>query len=83
MNPDAMHIHQLIFYYITKRFKLSIITANLLTAQIINFFNLCIFLVGLKFIYNTQIQALLILFSIAIYTGAYFKLFVFKYKKGV
>ena len=83
MNPDAMHIHQLIFYYITKRFKLSIITANLLTAQIINLFNLCIFLVGLKFIYNTQIQALLILFSIAIYTGAYFKLFVFKYKKGV
>ena len=83
MNPDAMHIHQLIFYYITKRFKLNIITANLLTAQIINLFNLSIFLVGIKFISNTQIQALLILFSITIYTGVYFKLFVFKYKKGI
>ena len=83
MNPDAMHIHQLIFFYIVKKFKFKTITANLLTAQIINLFNLSIFLIGMKFISNTQIQALLILFSISIYTGAYFKLFVFKYKKGI
>ena len=76
MNPDANHMHQLIFFFIKKKFKLKIISANLLTAQIINIYNFCIFIIGLKFIAKSEVQVLLILISIVIYTTIYFKLFI-------
>ena len=83
MNPDANHMHQLIFFFIKKKLKLKIISANLLTAQIINIYNFCIFIIGLKFIAKSEVQVLLILISVVIYTAIYFKLFIFKYKKGI
>ena len=83
MNPDANHMHQLIFFFIKKKLKLKIISANLLTAQIINIYNFCIFIIGLKFIAKSEVQVLLILISVVIYTVIYFKLFIFKYKKGI
>ena len=83
MNPDANHMHQLIFFFIKKKLKLKIISANLLTAQIINIYNFCIFIIGLKFIAKSEVQVLLILISVIIYTAIYFKLFIFKYKKGI
>ena len=83
MNPDANHMHQLIFFFIKKKFKLKIISANLLTAQIINIYNFCIFIIGLKFIAKSEVQVLLILISIVIYTTIYFKLFIFKYKNRI
>ena len=82
MYPDAKHIHQLVFFYISKKYDLSIFLANTLTAQIINFYNLIIFSMGLFFITNSEIQILLILFSVGMYTLAYVKLFKFKYQKG-
>ena len=83
MYPDAKHIHQLVFFYISKKYDLSIFLANTLTAQIINFYNLIIFSMGLFFITNSEIQILLILFSVGMYTLAYVKLFKFKYQKSV
>ena len=83
MQPDAKHIHQLIFFYISKKYNLNIFLANILTAQIINFYNLIIFSIGLYFITKSDIQILLILFSIGIYTLAYIKFFKFKYQKSV
>ena len=83
MYPDAKHIHQLIFFYINKKNNLSIFSSNTLTAQIINFYHLIIFFIGLNFINNSKIQIFLILFNIAIYTLAYIKLFKFKYQKSV
>lgn len=83
MNPDANHMHQLIFFFIKKKLKLKIISSNLLTAQIINIYNFCIFIIGLKFIAKSEVQVLLILISVVIYTAIYFKLFIFKYKKGI
>ena len=83
MNPDANHMHQLIFFFIKKKLKLKIISSNLLTAQIINIYNFCIFIIGLKFIAKSEVQVLLILISVIIYTAIYFKLFIFKYKKGI
>ncbi len=82
MYPDAKHIHQLVFFYISKKYDLSIFLANTLTAQIINFYNLILFSMGLFFITNSEIQILLILFSVGMYTLAYVKLFKFKYQKG-
>ena len=83
MQPDAKHIHQLIFFYISKKYNLNIFLANILTAQIINFYNLIIFSIGLYFITKSDIQILLILFSAAIYTLVYVKFFKFKYQKSV
>ena len=83
MHPDAKHIHQLVFFYISKKYDLNIFLANTLTAQMINFYNLIIFSIGLYFITKSDIQILLILFSIGIYTLAYVKFFKFRYQKGV
>ena len=83
MRPDAKHIHQLIFFYISKKYDLNTFLANILTAQIINFYNLIIFSIGLYSITKWDIQIFLILFSVGIYTLAYVKFFKFRYQKGV
>ena len=83
MYPDAKHLHQLIFFYINKKYNLGIFSANTFTAQIINFYNLIIFLIGLNFINNTKGQILLILLSVTLYTLLYIKLFKFKYQKSL
>ena len=83
MHPDAKHIHQLVFFYISKKYDLNTFLANTLTAQMINFYNLIIFSIGLYFITKSDIQILLILFSIGIYTLAYVKFFKLKYQKSV
>ena len=83
MHPDAKHIHQLVFFYISKKYDLNTFLANTLTAQMINFYNLIIFSIGLYFITKSDIQILLILFSVGIYTLAYVKLFKLKYQKSV
>jgi UDP-N-acetylmuramyl pentapeptide phosphotransferase/UDP-N-acetylglucosamine-1-phosphate transferase len=81
MSPDSHHLHQLIFFFIKKHFKLKVFFANLLTANIINIYNLFIFLIGLNFISNSQIQIILILLNLIMYTVIYFKTFIFKIKK--
>lgn len=83
MYPDAKHMHQLVFFYIKKKYDLDIFLANILTGQIINFYNLTVFLVSLNFINNSKIQILLILFSIMVYTATYYKFFKYKYEKNV
>ena len=83
MYPDAKHIHQLIFFYIKKKYDLDIFLANILTAQIINFYNLIVFSLSLNFITNSKIQILLILLSIIVYTTIYYKFFKSKYQKNV
>ena len=83
MYPDAKHMHQLVFFYIKKKYDLDILLANILTGQIINFYNLIVFLVSLNFINNSKVQILLILFSIMVYTATYYKFFKYKYEKNV
>ena len=83
MHPDAKHTHQLIFFYIKKKYDLDIFLANILTGQIINFYNLTVFLVSINFITNSKIQILLIFFSITVYTTTYYKFFKYKYEKNV
>ena len=82
MHPDSKHNHQLIFFYIKKKFNLNIFLANTLTGQIINFYNCIIFFVGLNFINNSNIQISLILLNITMYTLVYYKSFKFKYRKN-
>ena len=83
MTPDTNHFHQLIFFFIKKRYKKKNLFANLITAQIINIYHLIIFLVAVNYIKNSEIQISLILLNITVYTIIYFKTFLFKYNKGV
>ena len=83
MAPDTNHFHQLIFFMVKKKYKYKIFYANLMTSQIINFYHLIIFLIASNYIRNTQIQILLILLNIFVYTIVYFKAFFFKYKRKV
>ena len=81
MYPDAKHAHQLIFFFINKKYKLTPFVSNIFTGQIINIYNFLIMLVALNFIKNSMIQIYLILFNIMIYNIIYLKLFKFKFKR--
>ena len=81
MRPDSNHLHQQIFYIIHKNNKLNKFNSNLISANLINLYNLIIFIISVNFFSNSQIQVLLILLNISLYTFIYFKLFIIRYKK--
>ncbi len=81
MDPDSNHLHQQIFHLISRKLKLNKFYSNLITANLINLYNSVIFLISLNFLLNSQIQVLLILLNITLYTFIYFKLFIARYKK--
>ena len=82
MYPDAKHMHQLIFFFIRKKYKFTSFVTNIFTAQLINFYNLLIMLIALNFISNSKIQISLIVFNIMFYNLIYLKLFKYKYTKS-
>tara|TARA_Y100001958_G_C20917094_1_gene332847 strand:+ start:461 stop:667 length:207 start_codon:yes stop_codon:yes gene_type:complete len=57
------------------------IFANILTANMLNLYNLLIFYIALNFKTNTQIQILLILLNLIVYTVIYLKMFQFRFKR--
>ena len=81
MDPDSNHLHQQIFHFVKRKIKLNKLYSNLLSANLINLYNLIIFVISLNFLLNSQIQVLLILLNITLYTFIYFKLFIARYKK--
>ncbi len=81
MRPDSNHLHQQIFYTIYKKGAFNKYSSNLLSANLINLYNLIIFIISVNFFTNSQIQILLILLNITLYTFIYFKLFIIRYKK--
>ena len=81
MRPDSNHLHQQIFYNLKRINTFNKYHANLLSANLINSYNLIIFIVSVNFFSNSQIQVLLILLNISLYTFIYFKLFINRYKK--
>lgn len=81
MRPDSNHLHQQVFQFIFKRKIFDKFYSNLLSANLINLYNLIIFIISVSFFSNSQIQVLLILLNITLYTFIYFKLFTNRYKK--
>ncbi|MDC0859224.1 hypothetical protein OAP45_00125 [Candidatus Pelagibacter sp.] len=77
---DSNHLHQLIFYYFKKKFKIKNIILNNFSSLIINLYNLIILLVGGLYLFNTQVLVFLIILNILVYTLFYVKLFRYKYK---
>ncbi len=83
MDPDKNHLHQLIFLFLKKKFSLSIINANNLTASSINFFNLIIFFLASLIPTHTQGIIIYILLSIFVYSFTYLKLISLKLNKKI
>ena len=82
MKPDSNHLHQLIFYFIKKKFKnKNILHVNLISSVLINIYNFLIFVISINFISNSQVQIMLIILNIFCYFIIYLKLFVLRYKK--
>ena len=78
--PDNRHFHQLLFYFLKKKFKFGNLACNNYSSIIINFYNFLILFFGSYNIYNTQLLIILILVNILFYTIIYLKLLNFKYK---
>jgi len=81
MEPDTNHLHQLIFYYLIERYKMQKFISNLITSNIINLYNLFIFLVAVTNSSSTQTQIILILLNLFVYSYIYFKIYYYKIKK--
>ena len=77
-TPDNNHLHQLIFFFFKKIFKIKSNLINNLSSLIIIFYNLIIFYLGSLDIYNTKYQILLISINILNYLIVYNILFRYK-----
>jgi len=72
-KADNLHLHHIIFSYFKKKFKNKNLTfVSSLTGNIINLYNLLIFLISLNFINSTKYLIMIILVNILIYISTYF-----------
>ena len=82
VEPDTKHFHQLLYFFIAKKFKVNQkLYINNFTSIIINTFNILIFYIGSNYVSKTNIQVLLICFSLVTYLSLYLLLFRYRYKK--
>jgi UDP-N-acetylmuramyl pentapeptide phosphotransferase/UDP-N-acetylglucosamine-1-phosphate transferase len=80
MKPDTNHLHQVLFYYIKKKFPINQLYSNNLSSIIILIFNLIILSLGSLNIYSSSFQLIIILFSISAYLFSYNYFLSFKLK---
>ena len=82
LKPDSKHLHQLVFFFVTKKFNLNLILSNNLSSAIICFFNFLIIYIATLNPGNTIFQIKLIVVSIIFYNVIYMLLFKF-YKSNL
>lgn len=70
-NADNLHLHHLLFVFIKKRLVDNKFT-NTLTGLTINLFNILIFLIANKYLYQTKMLILILGLSIFVYITVYF-----------
>ena len=72
LAPDINHLHQIIFIHFNETFFKKKIYANIISANAINLYNIIIFFIAIKDIYQTSLQATLIIFNMFVYVAVYF-----------
>ena len=82
LKPDSKHLHQLVLFFLTKKFDLKLILSNNLSSGIICFFNFLIIYISTLNPSNTFFQIKLISVSIIFYNVSYMLLFKF-YKSNL
>jgi len=80
LDPDTNHLHQLIFFLISKKYKLKKIISNNLASLILLTYNFAIFYLAYKNISHSQLQIILFILSIILYCFVYLKLLNWKKK---
>ncbi len=78
MDPDIMHLHQLIFYFYKQKLNLKIYLLNSLTGISINIYNTFVIYLCCLNISNTKIQTLYLILSVSIYFFCYIYFLKFK-----
>ena len=78
---DDKHLHQLLFFYIKKKFLKKNLFSNNCSSILINFYNFIIMLIASTDIYSSNFQAFLITANVVIYTLCYRYLFIYRFKK--
>lgn len=82
LKPDTQHLHQLIYFFLNKKIKkINSTFANNLTSNLINTYNLCIFLFASNYFYNSKILIYLLVCNIIIYCFMYISLYKFRSSK--
>ena len=76
-----MHLHQLLFFYVKKKFLIKNLLSNNCSSILINTYNLIIMTIASIYIYNSYFQILLISINILLYIILYRYLFVYRFKK--
>ena len=77
LKPDSKHLHQLVFFFLTKKCNLNLILLNNLSSAIILFFNFLIIYISTLNPGSTIFQIKLIATSIILYNVCYIILFKF------
>jgi len=80
LKPDSKHLHQLVFFFLTKKFNLKLIISNNLSSVIISFFNFLIIYISSLNPSSTIFQIKLIATSIIFYNIIY--VFLFRFYKS-
>ena len=77
LKPDSKHLHQLVFFFFSKKFNLKLVLSNNLSSAIIFFFNFIIIYISTLNPSSTIFQIKLIATSIIFYNVIYMLLFKF------
>ena len=72
-EPDNRHLHHLLFLFIKSKIINNQHT-NSLSANLITFYNLIIFLLGINYFFNTKILSYILIINILIYSICYYLL---------
>ena len=78
--PDTKHLHQLLFYFIKKKFSNNSLYSNNLASFLILFYNIIIFVLASNYISYTQLHIFLIFLNMIVYYFFYSRLLFFRYK---
>ena len=79
LKPDSKHLHQLVFFFLSKNFNLKLIISNNLSSAMIFFFNFLVIYISTLNPSSTIFQIKLIVTSIIFYNVIY--VFLFKFYK--
>ena len=80
---DKNHLHQLIFLFFKKKYRLSNLYSNNLTTFFITFFNFLIFIFASMSPTKSEVQVAYIFLGVFLYTISYIKLLKLKAKKYI
>ena len=72
-KPDTRHLHQMLNDFLKYKFKINNYKfSHLYTSIIINLYNLIIFVISIKFIYNSEILMAILIINILLYLIIYY-----------